>query len=223
MWILAAAAAEPPPAWYSRVDDLDGHAQPQYPRRQPNTFAVWTEGETVRRFDRYARQRVAETRLYDARGWVSVAVTWASDPDSDGLATQAVVHLADPLTLDLTGWARQPLAGGATALHPPEGRLHSWVGPAADVRAEGFVAEQLAACGCALVEAQPDWLDGAPGVRLRLRTYALGPADEALLWAVPRPEGTVFIAFTATAPADPDAALAPARAALATLTWPAAP
>ena len=73
--------------------------------------------------------------------------------------------------------------------------------------------------GCRLVERQPVWIDGEPGVRLRLETLAVGAPDVAYLWAVPRDGHTWLASYLVTGSERPDSDLAAGRLVLRTVRW----
>ena len=211
--------------YYARLDG-EGPVQPRWSRRTPSTYTVFAFADgVVQRVLIHERSKVAEERVYDILGYPSLTIRWG-----DPWPEQVLVHLADPVTVPMAEWGLVDLAGGAQAWLPGGpgngdaellgGRLRHWMAPTADVAADAWLTEQLEACGCVLVERHADWVGGRPGVRLRLRTVALDRPDEALLWAVPRPEGTWMAAYTVQAPPDADTALAPGRAVVGLIQWP---
>lgn len=235
---LGAFAAEPEPIdvaqggvplverRYARLDGDDREpASPRWRRRSSGDFVVWERPDgTVQRAHTLERGHLVRDRVYDLHAYPSVTVTWADD-----VPTEAVVHLATPVPIPLDGWTPQTLPDAtvhAPAAADGDGRialgdagLRVWTAPPEPVWSDAFRDAVAEGCGCTVVERTAVWVDGQPGVRIRLRAAALGRAPEHDLWAVPRGDHLWLAAFTAPPDADPDRALAPGRALLALVTW----
>lgn len=224
---LARAGQVPEARWYARLDGLEdgGPVAPRWSRRDRSTYRVWEfpDGVVERAWVR-DRGRVVEERFFDLRGWPTETITFADDE----VPAEGVVHLAEPVTVSFAGWSLHDVAGARMAWPAPPangagavagGMLHVFTEPAADVTAPAYVERWLKDCGCVLVERHPIWIDGEAGVRLRLRTLAVGAPDVAMVWAVPRVDGVWTATYVVKAAADGDAALAPGRLALRLVRW----
>jgi hypothetical protein len=213
------------PHWYARLDDLGGPVAPRWSRRTPSTYRVWEfpDGVVERSWQR-ERGEVIEERFFDLLGWPTETLRFEEE-----VPTEGVVHLAEPVELPLTGYEPHALEG-ARLFTPSEpvdgafelagGRFRVWTSsPGVDVQDPSYPDGWLRDCGCILVERQPAWVDGEPGVRLRFHTLALGAPDVAYLWAVPRPEATWLASYRVQHSERPDADLAPGRLVLRTARW----
>ena len=235
---LAADADAPPPdpdtaqggvelveQRYARRDgDDDEPARPRWRRRSSGDFVVWSRPDgTVQRAHTLGRGHLLRDRVYDLLGYPSVTVDYDGDAPTD-----AVVHLATPVSLDLRPWEAHELPG--VTLHAPapptdgripagEGALRVWTAPAADVTTDAFRDDVARGCGCTVIERTAAWVDRAPGVRIRLEAAALGPGEQVDLWAVPRGEATWLAAYTVPPSDDPDRALAAGRVLVALMRW----
>jgi hypothetical protein len=210
---------------YARLDgDDDEPARPRWRRRSSGDFVVWSRPDgTVQRAHTLGRGHLLRDRHYDLLGVPSVSIAYDGDRP-----TEAVVHLASPVTLDLSTWEPYPLPG--VTLHAPaapvdgalaagEGRFRVFTAPAADVYTDAFRDEVADGCGCWVVERTATWVDGRPGVRVRLEAVALGPAEQTDLWAVPTDDGTWVATYTVPPTDDPDRALAYGRALVGLVRW----
>jgi len=213
------------PRWYARLDDLGGPVRPRWSRRDRSTYKVWAfpDGVVERSWKR-ARGEVEEERFFDLLGWPTETLAW-----EDEVPVSGTVHLAASVEMAFEGFSRQELLGAAlfTPVEPADGafdlaggRFRVWSHEGGvDVQGADYPQRWLRDCGCELVERQPAWVDGEPGVRLRLRTLSLGAPDVAYLWAVPRDDATWLASYRVTASEAPDADLAPGRLVLRTVRW----
>ncbi len=213
------------PRWYARLDDMGGPVRPRWSRRTRSTYRVWAfpDGVVERSWKR-ARGEVVEERFFDLLGWPTETLTWEDEAPQVG-----TVHLADPLEMPYEGFTPHELQGARLfapslpvdgAFELGGGRFRVWTHEGGvDVQAPDYPERWLQDCGCVLVERQPAWVDGEPGVRLRLHTLALDAPDVAYLWAVPRGESTWLASYRVTGSARPDTDLAPGRLVVRTVRW----
>jgi len=213
------------PRWYARLDDLGGPVRPRWSRRSRSTYRVWQFPDgVVERSWRRERGEVVEERFFDLQGWPTETLHY-----DEGIPTDGIVHLAEPVQRSFEGFAPHALHGARlfTPAAPVDGafglaggRFRVWTDvPGVDVQAPDYPEAWLRDCGCVLVERQPAWVDGEPGVRLRFRTLSLDAPDVAYLWAVPREGATWLASYRVQDSEQPDADLAPGRLVLRTARW----
>lgn len=205
---------------YRRVVEVDGAVSGRSSAKRRPRYVLWAlrDGVVVRLEEREG-SRVVLTRRFDPMGQPLTSVHEPRDGSS-----WVTVHLVPEREIGLSGWEDREIPGGHVRLPTAlvddgawvlGGRLEVWHDPrVVDVTGDDFWQGLLAGCGCDLVDRVTAWVDGRPGVRIRL---ARG-ADIQELWAVPIGErGTWFASFRA-----PDVAaevtslrLAPGRALVA--------
>ena len=211
---------------YARLDlPVDAPARPRWRRRTSGTYRVWARPDgTVQRVWEVKRRRLVTEHHMDLHGIVTLSVRY-----EDERPTTATVNLAPAAEHDLAAWSAVAVPGATTwapaagddGRHPlSHGTWWSWTDAATDVTTDAFRDSVLAGCGCALVERRATWVDGSPGVRLRL-VDPDDPGHQWTVWAVPRGEQT-WLAAAEVQVADEDAtdaALAEARLVIGTLRW----
>ena len=208
---------------YARLDlPPNEPAHPRWRRRSSGNYRVFARPDgTVERAFEESYRRVQTEYLFDLHGVLSVTVGFV-----DEAPAELTVHLAEPQRYELSTWV--PLeAHGATGLAPApavdgrwplaSGTLWTWIDERAPVFDDAFRDDVVAGCACTLVERRATWIDGEPGVRLRL-AHPDDPRRHFTVWAVPRGDRTWLAAVEVRAD-DPDVALAEARALVATLRW----
>ena len=245
LWLLApSTAARELPALgealrtqqYRRIDDTGGRVRGRWRRSR----AAWTAWElqdgTIVQLQHTERRQVVEERRFDATGWP--LTTWHRPPD--GLP-RLEVHTVPGRELVLSGWTPQDIPGGSvlapltTLERDPSGaRLlvlggtfevwHDPDTPSAFVYEPAFREGLASGCGCVLVDAASVWVDGQPGIRIRMEvppTARRDPAEAQLLdlWAVPLGEHGVWLAsYRAPIHEEEPLAMAPGRALISLTT-----
>ena len=185
---------------YRRMDDLGGPVQGRWRRRRDAEYRAWEleDGTILRYHQRQRGEIILESHLRRP----GVAGGDGGDPAGGGRGAGGWCTRLPPREIILSGWEVRPIPGGSVRAPVPAlegdggaveflvlgGGLQVWHEAAwADVYSQEFADGVLAGCGCVLVDRVSTWVDGHPGVRLRLDVVGTAGAYPSLvdLWAVP--------------------------------------
>lgn len=193
--------------WWT-VDGVEvGPARPKW-RNRRGLWRCWTfpDGIASRCIESDKRGDLVSERRFDASGAPATTRTGSADAPE-----QVTVHGVEDVVVDVSSASPSPLADlvvrgpgepvqdsdGVLSWTLDQGTLSARVVPRADtdVLGDPFGEALFASCACILEDRTTTWLHGQLGVRYRLRHPDPDRPFVSELWALPRGDQVVLLAF----------------------------